>query len=76
MGPLLFVGGILGGLICIAFLVGLLFIEPVSFFIVMAIGALAWHVAGQPWTRAGREQARRDKLATQHQPAFDDEEEW
>lgn len=75
MGPLLFVGGVLGGLICVAFLVGVLFIEPVSFFIVMAIGALAWHLAGKPWTRAGREQARRDGLATQHQAACDDDEE-
>ena len=74
MGPLLFVGGVLGGLMCAAFLVGLLFIEPISFFIVMAIGALAWHLAGKPWTRVGREQARREELATQHQPAYDDDE--
>lgn len=74
MGPLFFVAGALGGLICVAFLVGVLFTEPVSFFIVMAIGALAWHVAGKPWTSVGREQAERDRLATQHEPVYEDEE--
>ena len=75
MGLLVFVGGVLGGLICVAFLVGLLFTEPAGLFIAMAIVALVWHVAGKPWTRAGREQARRDELATQHQAPCDDDEE-
>ena len=69
MGPLLFVAGAVGGLISLAFLVSLLLIEPVAFFVVMAIGALAWHLAGKPWTRAGRDQARRGATATHTSPS-------
>lgn len=74
-GPLLFVAGAVGGLISLAFLVGVLIVEPLAFFIVMAIAALMWHLAGKPWTRWGREN-QGSWFADSEPPTYDDDEDF
>lgn len=74
-GPLLFVAGAVGGLISLAFLLGILIVEPLAFFILMGIAALVWHLAGRPWTRR-REQPGPGWFTPDDAPAYDDDEDF
>lgn len=73
-GPLLFVAGAVGGLISLAFLLGILIVEPLAFFILMAIASLVWQLAGRPWTRRGRQ--GRGWWAAGDEPLYEDDDDF
>lgn len=70
---MLFVAGVAGGLVSLAFLVGVLIVEPLAFFILVALAALVWHLAGRPWT-SGRGRPGPDGSTTREEPVYDDED--
>ena len=71
-GPLLFVAGAVGGLISLAFLLGILIVEPLAFFILVAIASLVWQLAGRPWTRQGQG----GRWAAGDEPLYEDDDDF
>lgn len=74
-GPLLFVAGILGGLVSLAFLLGVLIVEPLAFFIVIGLAFLCWQLAGRPWT-GRRGEAAAPWITTLEAPVYEDDEDF
>jgi hypothetical protein len=74
-GPLLFVAGAVGGLISLAFLLGILIVEPLAFFIVLGLAFLSWQWAGRP-PRRGRDRTRPGWFTPLDPPTYDDDEDF
>lgn len=74
-GPLLFVAGAVGGLVSLAFLLGVLLVEPLAFFILVALASLVWHLAGRPWTRRGR-QGQPGWWEAANEPVYEDDDDF